>query len=164
MRSQSFDALKKELGAELDKYLNKIQGAALETDSQKGVDEIFLKHKARGKHTVLDNSGIEITGCDLAFDIGVVGVRNWTTAFWPTDRFGVSTLEPGSVPLGYVNGYQIYLLPQKGLPAMLVARYSIGTGYATWCPAIAGMPEKDTVFFVALERARVLGYLPLLQR
>jgi hypothetical protein len=139
------------------------QDGVLEQAAQQVADKFFKVLKRKGAPVVLDNSGIEITGCVLAFDIGRVMVGSWTTKFYPHDIHAVVDTVPGAIAMGYVNGYQLYLAPQKGLPHTLVARFGMGPAYQTWSPAHAGVPGAANVHFVTLERAKALGYLHLLQ-
>lgn len=144
--------------------MGKLQDGELERQAQTVADEFFKTRAARGLQLVLDNSGVEIVGCTLLFDIGRVRGGQWKTKFYPRDIHAVMDTVPGAVPLGYVNGYQLYIAPQKGnLAHTLVARFGMGSKFQSWAPAYAGMPDTSSIHFLALERAKVLGYLHLLQ-
>ena len=164
MHSPSFDDFQKELQKVLQIFQGKKQDKVLESQAQRTIDELFKKRKARNKPVVNDEAGIQITGLKLAFDIGRIGIGHYRTAFWPSDRWLVCVGDGNScVALGYVNGYQLYIQPQEGLPAKLMARHGYGNNYESWCPKLVGMPPTNSVFFVALERAKALGLLKLLQ-
>ncbi len=164
MKNKSFDELQKELQATLKVFMDKTQNGGLEAKAQKAVDEVFKRRKARRKIVVNDAAGIEVVGAVLAFDIGRIGLKHYKTAFWPKDKWHVCLGKNNScVPLGYVNNYQLYIQPQEGLPPTLMARFGPGSAYSSWNPNIAGMPPTDSVFFVALERAKALGWLKFLR-
>lgn len=163
MNSQSFFALQQELAKTLWQFRGKKQNAALEAESQRVVDDIFQKRAARGKLVVLEASGLQISGCKLNFNIGAIGVKSWITKFYPHDLHAVAATVPGAVPLGYVNGYQLYIHVGFQPHPCLVARYGMSHAFVTWSPRVQGIPPGDSVLFVALERAKQLGYLHLLQ-
>lgn len=154
----------------LEKLLNVLvrekQDARTEAIAKRIAADFFSRQRARKQPVLIDTCGIEITGCELAIQEGRIGVKRWLTAFWPGDVNLVLRFEPGAIALGYVNGHQLYVMPPKSEtePAKLVARADMGPKFGTWCPSTQGMPQEDSVFFICLERARTLGYLPLFQR
>ncbi len=162
----SFVHAQKELERLLDVLLKAKQSASTEASAQGIANDFFKRQRARRKPVLIDTCGLEVTGCELSIQKGRIGVKRWLTSFWPADANQVLLLEPGAIALGYVNGRQLYVLPPKSEtePAKLVARTDIGPNFGTWCPNTQGMPQEDSVFFVCLERARTLGYLPLFQR
>lgn len=160
MHSDSFMAVSEEIGKALQEFHELKQDGALERKAQKTVDEIFKKHKARRKPVTLEGAGIEIVGCVLAFGIGTIGIGRWLTSFYPVDRYDVLKTDPIAIPLGYVNGAQLYIRPQS---ATLTIRYGMGYEFNAWSPKLQGTPPTNTIFYVALERARLLGYLSMLQ-
>lgn len=162
-KPQSFDKTKDELATVLANLKGKTQDLALEVLAQKLVDNYFKSNAARGRITEIAGSGIAITGMKVGFDIGKIKVHHWKTMFWPVDRFDVTQTVPGAIALGYVNNKQLYIAPQGALGPTLVIRHGMHAQYTTWNPSLIKMtPPRDSEAFVALERAKALGYLDLL--
>jgi hypothetical protein len=163
--SPNFEQAQQELNDLLSKHcIGELQTGELEQNAQKLVNEYFKKRAARKNHVLIESCGMRITGCELAFTLGGIRLSKWLTSYHPQDRFAVVELNKGAVPMGYANGHQLYVLPRKDKPGHLVVRYGMGPAHATWCPALQGMPATNSLFFVTLERAKALGYLPLLEK
>jgi hypothetical protein len=162
MKTKTFQDLQAELGELLKPFIGKKQDGKVEKDAQDTVDRYFRKCRARAIHTVLGDAGLSITGIKLGFDIGSIGLKQVVTDYWPNDQYAVIQTVKGAVPLGYVNGYQLYIEKKEGEYPILVARYGMGNCITSWCPKLQGVPTANSVFFIALERAKQLGYLDYL--
>lgn len=162
MKMQTLHELQVELGILLKPYVGVKQNGKLEADAQDTVDRYFRKCHARGQHTVLGDAGLSVTGVRLAFDIGSIGLKQIVTDYWPNDQYGVQQTIKDAVALGYVNGYQLYIEKREASYPDLVARYGMGKCAISWSPKLQGVPTANSVFFIALERAKQLGYLDYL--
>jgi len=112
----------------------------------------------KGKNVWLGTSGLRIKGCVLAFGLGTVNVEKWLTEFI-LDKHDVHQLVPSAIALGYLQGWQLYLADYEGFPH-LVARQ--GHQVQRWS-AREMIPAQGNPLFMALERAKALGYLPILK-
>lgn len=161
MKTRDLASLQLELNEVLKQFVGIKQDGKLEVAAQEAVDRYFRKCYARGIHTVLGDAGIQVTGITLGFDIGTISIKNIHTEYWPNDQYNVLQTIKNAVPLGYVNGYQLYIEKRQGYPE-LMARYGMGNCFTAWCPKVQGVPTANSVIFVALERAKQLGYLDYL--
>lgn len=130
------------------------------------LDDVLVKRTQKltdkwwsDRTVLMGTSGIQITGCVLTFGLGTVNVEKWTTRFW-IDRHDIHKLVPSAVALGYVNGWQLYISDYEGRPH-LVARTA--TQVQRWSSQEINIPHQGTPLFLALERAKALGYLPTLK-
>ena len=146
--------MKEELESALNSLLNTAHTSVLEANAQKLVNDLFKRYKARDKHVVL--SGVEIIGCTLAFEPGKILCKKLYTAFYPADPFDVKKTNPTAIPLGYVNGEQLYFLPES---TKLISRYGWGPNYRVWTVLLNGVPTESPNLYVAYRRAVELGHL-----
>lgn len=158
-KNNSFSELQKELAQALEVLKGKKQNKMLERQAQDIVNRILNQKRARKKLPTLE-CGLTIVGCNLRFGLGEIKVAQWLTRFTP-DKNDVEKLVPRAVPLGYANEFQLYA-EQRGGFGYLIARSSL-TDMVGWCPSVQGVPDQNTVLFVALERARAFGYLDFLR-
>jgi hypothetical protein len=108
---------------------------------------------------VVGTCGLKIVGCELEFGIGTIKVKKWMTRFIE-DKHSVHVLSPNAVALGYANGFQLFITAVNKAPN-LVARN--GTNIMFWKAADELIPPTNSPLFVALERAKTLGYLDYLK-
>lgn len=109
------------------------------------------------KHPVMiPESDLQIVGCILNFGLGRIEVEKWRTKF-ARDHFGLEYLVPDAIALGYVNGYQLYIADVDQVPN-LCAR-NTAANVERWNHTLKLTPPANSVLFVALERAKALGYL-----
>lgn len=113
----------------------------------------------KDKNVWLGTSGVRVTGCVLAFGLGTVNVEKWLTQFI-IDKNSVHRLVPSAVALGYVKGWQLYIADYEGRPH-LIARSE--NEVQRWSAQAINIPPQNSPLFVALERAKALGYLPTLK-
>lgn len=113
----------------------------------------------KGKNVWLGTSGARITGCVLSFGLGTVSAEKWLTQFI-IDKNGIHQLVPSAVALGYVQGWQLYLADYEGRPH-LIARQNHEV--QRWSAQEINIPPQNSPLFVALERAKALGYLYILR-
>lgn len=113
----------------------------------------------KGKNVWLGTSGIRVVGCVLSFGLGTVSVERWLTQFI-IDKSGIHQMVPSAVALGYVQGWQLYLADYEGRPH-LIARQ--GHEVQRWSAQETNIPFQSSPLFVALERAKALGYLSTLK-
>lgn len=151
---KTLDQVKAELSEVLKPYIGQVQGLAVEVDAQKAVNRYFTALHRKNELVLIESCGLRITGVELHFDVGFIGLKRIKTDWWPNDAHAVQRTVVNAVALGYANGYQLYI---EGLN--IVARYGMGECCTKWCPSIQGVPPYSTVFFLALERAKQLGYL-----
>lgn len=175
MQSIDFREAQKQLGEYLHSKLHgETQNGALEKRAQRLADMWW----SRAPSVIMGTSGIRVTGCVLGFDIGKVQVARWKTAF-TVDKHNVMTFNPLAVALGYSNGFQLYLTfldpkPKSfgfsdgqlrttitGKGWILVARSELLT--RQWKASDELVPPPSSPLFIALERAKALGYLNLLK-
>lgn len=156
---KTLDQVKAELNEVLKPYLGQPQNGTLEVEAQKAVNRYFTALQRKNEFVLIEAAGLRIIGVELNFDIGSIGLKRIKTDWWPTDAHAVHRTVPNAIALGYANGYQLYL---EG--ANIVARYGMGACCTKWCPSIQGIPAYSTVFFLALERAKQLGYLSELRQ
>ncbi len=143
---------------QLNAFLNKKlmgekMGPALCKRAQKLVDKWFTEQR---KIIIMGSSGIRITGCVLAFEIGVIKVDHWLTRFID-DPFEIHRVSPGAIALGVLHGNQLYIADYEGVPH-LCARDTPRT-VRRWSATETMTPPMGTPLFMALERAKALGYL-----
>lgn len=157
MKSIEFLAAKRQLEAYLDKHLRgEKQNGALERRAQRLADKWWINQKLV---VIMGTSGIRVTGCRLGFDIGTVKVKSWRTAFTHDDN-NVRIFSPSAIALGYCNGFQLYLIVLSNQPTLIARSREITR---RWSTAEQFVPPPESPLFVALERAKALGYLPHLQ-
>jgi hypothetical protein len=113
----------------------------------------------RGRSVWLGTSGVRVTGCILAFGLGTVGVERWLTRFI-VDTHEIHKLVPSAVALGYIQGWQLYMADYEERPH-LIARQ--GHEVQRWSAQEINIPPQGSPLFVALERAKALGYLSTLK-
>lgn len=146
----------------LSQYLNKKllgekHDASLEKRAQRLVDNWF-KHP-NNPAVVIDRSGVYVVGCVLGFELGSIKISRWLTNF-VRDAHQVHRLHKDAVALGYVNGYQLFIAGIKGVHN-LVARKDQEVLY--WKASDDLIPPATSPLFVALERAKTLGYIDILK-
>lgn len=161
MRIRTLQELQTDLQEVLKPYLGQQQSGTMERDAQDTVDRYFRKCHARAIHTVLGDAGLRVIGVRLGFDIGAIGIKNILTSYWPNDQYAVLHTIKNAIALGYCNNYQLYIEKRDSYP-ILVARYGMAACFTEWCPKTQGVPPASSMFFVALERAKQLGYLDYL--
>jgi hypothetical protein len=151
-----------ELGRFLSsRLLGQVQGALLEKRAQRLADQWWEVLANQRREVIMGTSGIRIIGCTVAFDIGIVKIRNWKTEFM-YDTFHIEKLVPVSIALGYFNGFQLYISRKNPTPgAVLVARSEAHT--MRWSILDGASPYAGTPLFMALGRAKSLGYFDLLK-
>lgn len=113
----------------------------------------------KGKNVWLGTSGVRVVGCVLSFGLGTVNVEKWLTQFI-LDKNGIHQLVPSAIALGYVQGWQLYLADYEGRPH-LIARQNHEV--QRWSAQEINIPPQNSPLFVALERAKALGYLSTLK-
>ena len=130
------------------------------------VDDFLVKRAQKladswwsGKNVWLGTSGVQVTGCVLVFGLGTVNVEKWLTKFI-IDKHDIHQMVPSAIALGYVNGWQLYIADYVGRPH-LVARKDHEV--QRWSAQEINIPPKGTPLFMALERAKALGYLSTLK-
>lgn len=156
MQSIEFQVAQKQLGEYLHKKLHgEIQNGFLEARAQRLANMWWT----RSPPVVMGTSGIRVVGCELAFDVGAVKVARWKTQF-VEDRHRVMVTAPDAVPLGYANGFQLYLVHIDATWS-LVARSQLITNQ--WRASEGFTPPSSSPLFIALERAKALGYLSYLK-
>lgn len=161
--AKTFEQAQQDLNLLLKPIVGRPKTKEVEQEAQLIVDAYFRKLVKQRNRVTIEPSGLEITGARLAFHIGSICIGEWKTSFYPEDRFSVAETEVNPIALGYVNGCQLYILPGEDEPGRLVARAGMGEAYEYFIPSTMGLPLTNSIFFVALERARVLGYLYTLQ-
>lgn len=158
MQSIDFIEAQQQLNAFLvQKISGEIQNGALERRATRLVKAWWA---SPGRPQVLlGRSGLKVVGCELAFDIGAIKVGKWLTRF-TEDKHNVHRLAPEAIALGYVNGYQLFISKVNGIPN-LVAR--AGAHIMFWKVEDNLVPPQTSPLFMALERAKTLGYLSYLR-
>lgn len=143
---------------ELSKFLQKkLLGEPMNESlckrAQRLVDKWFKDLK---KPVIINRADLHITGCTLAFTLGSIKVSRWHTQFI-RDQFNLRKTVPSAIALGYVNNNQLYIADVEDVPTLCardtpfnVERWSVSYGLT---------PSANSELFVALERAKALGYL-----
>lgn len=157
-----FPTAQAELGRFLSsRLLGQVQGAMLERRAQHLTDQWWQVLANQRREIIMGTSGIRIVGCTVGFDIGVVKIKKWKTEFM-YDTHNIEKFVPSSIALGYFNGFQLYISLKNPTPQpVLVARSENHT--MRWSILDGELPELGTALFMALERAKSLGYLDLLK-
>jgi hypothetical protein len=146
----------------LQPLMNKPFDEKCKHEAQYLVDCYFRKRMSKENPIIVESAGIQLSGCELAFTENSIALGKWITSFYPWDVYSVMSTESGPIPLGYWDGAQLYILSIKGKPGTIMARFSM-TKFIPWTPSVQGMPAENSIHFVALERAKVLGFLHKLQ-
>ncbi len=145
--------------AELSNFLlGKLQGDILNESTLKRAQRLANKWWQSHKPVVIGET-LQIIGCQLGFGFDTIRAEKWLTRF-VIDRFEVSKLVRGSIALGYVNGFQLYLADVGGVWT-LCARSDHQV--LRWSAKELMTPPTSSPLFVALERTKALGYLNLLR-
>jgi len=148
----------KQLTAHLNKkLLGEKQGLSLERRAQRLAKQWW--DRPHRPTVLVGTCGIKVVGCTLAFDIGTIKVKHWVTRF-TEDKHSIHHLAPNAVALGYTNGFQLFISEVNTVPT-LVAR--AGAQVLFWKSADEIIPPTNSPLFVALERAKTLGYLDYLK-
>lgn len=131
------------------------------------LDDLLVKRTQKmadkwwsSKNVWLGTSGVRVTGCVLSFGLGTIGVERWLTQFI-MDKHSIHQLVPSAVALGYVNSWQLYIADYEGCPH-LIARQN--QQVQRWSAKAVNIPPQGSPLFIALERAKALGYLPTLKQ
>lgn len=157
MRSIDFQEAQQKLTYHLNKkLLGERHDERMETRANRLVD-LWFKNANRPK-ILLGSAGIEVTGCTLVFAPGSVRIKSWATRFI-IDRHNVHVLSPRAVALGYVNDYQLFLTTTDE-PKLIARR---GHEVLSWTSGDGLIPPQTSPLFIALERAKTLGYLYLMR-
>lgn len=153
-----FDEAQRKLNAYLSK---KLMGAtmnqALTKRAQKLVDKWWSELLAP---VVVGTSGLQVTGCILGFQIGKIMVAQWRTKF-VRDQFDLAHTVPSHIALGYASDHQLYIADVDGFPHLCARDTAVNV--VRWSTKIDLIPPPTSVLFVALERAKALGYLEYLK-
>jgi len=158
MQSIDFQEAQQRLNAFLTKKLaGEKQNGALERRAQRLVDKWWQSQKLP---VIMGTSNLQVVGCTLGFDIGEIKVTRWHTKF-VNDTNNVSQRNPSAVALGNCNGFQLFLVPNLEYPT-LVALSPLMTH--KWSVEQKFIPPKESPLFMALERAKHLGYLSMLRK
>jgi hypothetical protein len=157
MQSIEFIVAQAQLEEYLGKHLrNEMQNGALERRAQKLVDRWWAKQTLP---VMMGTSGIRVTGCRLGFDIGTIKVKNWRTTFL-TDSHKVMVFNKDVVALGYVNGFQLYMTLMNNKQTLVARSQFI---VRRWSADEVLVPPMESPLYMALARAKALGYLSHLQ-
>ena len=152
MQSIDFQEAQKQLRAFLHAKLHgETQDGKLEARAQRLADMWWT----RTPPVIMGTSGIRVVGCVLGFDIGKVQVAKWKTAF-TLDKHNVAIFNPRHVALGYSNGFQLYMAV-RDTEWVLVARSELLT--KQWKASDNLIPPTNSPLYMALERAKALGYI-----
>lgn len=139
------------------KLVGETMNEALTKRAQKLADKWFRERKTP---VVIQGADLIVTGCTLAFTLGAIKVSQWQTQFM-RDQFMLCRTVPKHIALGYVNGCQLYIAEVDGVPH-LCAR-DTPTNVDRWSVRHVLTPPTNSELFVALERAKALGYLDYLK-
>lgn len=153
----SLDKLKSELEQLLKPFVGQQQNGLMEKEAQATVDRLFKGKERRNQPVMVERASLQITGVELAFDIGRIGLKRIRTKFVP-DVNGVHATVPDAVALGFVNSFQLYITQGDQPHPTIHARYGMAKAFTQWCPATQGPPPVSSVFHVAMARAAELGY------
>jgi hypothetical protein len=152
----------KDTGLELTDKLNEVIGLRCDdvTAGQMNriIYDVFNGAVAR-RAILLAAEGMQVVGARPDNDLGKVPeqrafVLEYQTQFHPSPRF-TEDLPDKYVALGFYKDYQLYLVPQEGLPSTIVARYGPGGEYLTYNPGLQGLSKISIAgehFAVALQR------------
>jgi hypothetical protein len=136
---------KKLTGERMNEYLCK--------RAQKLVDKWF---REQPQIIVLGTSGIRIVGCVLGFEIGSIKVERWLTSF-VHDTYEIMKVVPNAIALGSEREVQSYIAEFEGFPHLCVRTSPFDV--KRWSVRDVVIPAQGTALFMALERARALGYI-----